>query len=222
MTSESRATHSLGGRIMFGSLQKLYAITNAIRQFHRDHRGVAAIEFAFIAPVLLTMYFVTMEIGLGIEANKKVGRTASIVADLVTQNQTITKSEVDAIMRIGESTMQPYNRSQPEIRITAIQISNDEANPRALVSWSRKAVGTNTSGYLVADTDITDTVPDKLLIADTFLVRVETVLDYKPVIAWSDTSQQNSGLRGMFTNINMSETYHLRPRMSTSIPCSDC
>ena len=37
-----------------------------------------------------------------------------MVADLVTQQQTITKSELDAIMAIGESLLQPYNRSQAE------------------------------------------------------------------------------------------------------------
>ena len=52
-----------------------------------DRRGVAAVEFALIAPLLLSMYFVTMEVSQGIEANKKVGRVGSIVADLVTQQQ---------------------------------------------------------------------------------------------------------------------------------------
>ncbi len=210
------------GKTMIQKKRWIRGFGEAAARFRRERRGVAAVEFAFIAPVLLTMYFVTMEIGLGIEANKKVGRTASIVADLVTQNQTITRSDLDSIMRIGESTMQPYNRSAPEIRVTAVQISDDEANPRAIISWSRKAVGTNASAYLSKDTDITDTIPDRLLIAGTFLVRVETTLDYKPVIAWSDTAQQGAGLGGMFSNIDMSETYHLRPRMSASIPCGDC
>ena len=56
-----------------------------------DKRGVAALEFALIAPLLLSMYFVTMEVAQGIEANKKVGRVGSMVADLVTQQQQTTK-----------------------------------------------------------------------------------------------------------------------------------
>jgi Flp pilus assembly protein TadG len=35
-----------------------------------DRRGVAAVEFALVAPLLLCMYFVTMEVAQGIEANK--------------------------------------------------------------------------------------------------------------------------------------------------------
>ena len=84
----------------------------------RDQRGVAALEFALMAPLLLSMYFVTMEVAQAIETNKKVGRVSSMVADLVTQQQTITKSELEAIMSIGESTLQPYDRSKPTIIIT--------------------------------------------------------------------------------------------------------
>ena len=50
-----------------------------------DRRGAAAIEFAFIAPLLLSMYLVTMEVSQAIEVNKKIARVGSMVADLVTQ-----------------------------------------------------------------------------------------------------------------------------------------
>ncbi|TIV71910.1 MAG: pilus assembly protein, partial [Mesorhizobium sp.] len=67
----------------------------------RDRRGVAAIEFAFIVPVLLIMYFITMEASQAIETSKKVSRIGSMVADLVTQQQTVVKANLDAIMKIG-------------------------------------------------------------------------------------------------------------------------
>ena len=56
-----------------------------------DRRGVAAIEFALVVPLLLCMYFVTMEVSQAIETNKKVSRVGSMVADLVTQQQTTTQ-----------------------------------------------------------------------------------------------------------------------------------
>ena len=113
--------------------------TRLLRRAVADRKGVAAIEFAFIAPLLLTMYFVTMEIAPAIDANKKVGRSASMIADLVTQQQTISKSEVEAIMSIGEATLNPYNRSQLKVVITAITVT-DEETPKVLVAWSRKMV----------------------------------------------------------------------------------
>jgi len=195
------------------------AIAAKVERFGRDRRGVAAIEFAFIVPVLLVMYFITMEASQAIETSKKVSRIGSMVADLVTQQQTVVKADLEAMMKIGTSTLQPYNRSSPTIIITGIQIT-DETSPRVLVAWSRKLVGTTYSADAAANT-IT-TVPATLRIRNTFLVRVESDLGYKPMITWSASNAQTLGLTSVFNNISMSETYYLRPRRSPTIPCSDC
>lgn len=191
----------------------------SLRDLARDRRGVAAIEFAFIAPLLLTMYFVTMEIAPAIDANKKVGRSASMIADLVTQQQTISKSEVEAIMSIGEATLNPYNRTKLKVVITAITIT-DETTPKVKVLWSRKMVNGAFSQDAAKDT-IT-TVPDALKVKGSFLIRVESSLDYRPIITWTASQKETTGLMAAFDKINMKETYYLRPRMSNSIECSTC
>lgn len=190
----------------------------AIR-FCRDRRGVAAIEFAFIVPVLLIMYFMTMEASQAIETSKKVSRIGSMVADLVTQQQTVVAADLDAIMQIGNATLQPYNRSSPEIIITAIEVTND-TTPKVQVVWSRKVVG-GIFGAGAAKNSIT-TLPPALKIKGTFLIRVESNLAYKPIITWSADSEKRLGLSSAFDTISMSETYYLRPRRSPTIPCSTC
>jgi Flp pilus assembly protein TadG len=199
----------------------LRGIPAKVARFCRDRRGVAAIEFAFIVPVLLIMYFITMEASQAIETSKKVSRIGSMVADLVTQQQTVVKANLDAMMKIGTSTLQPYNRSLPTIIITGIQIT-DEASPRVQVAWSRKLVGTTYSADAKAGNPTT--VPSTLQIRNTFLVRVESDLGYVPVIAWSENNnnQKALGLLSTFSHISMSETYYLRPRRSPTISCSDC
>jgi len=185
-----------------------------------DHRGVAALEFALMAPLLLSMYFVTMEVAQAIETNKKIGRVSSMVADLVTQQQqSITKSELEAIMSIGESTIQPYDRSKPSIIVTGIEIT-DESTPQIKVAWSRQLV--NGSFGVAAAKGTTATVPTALNVKGSFLVRVETELGYTPVITWAADSKKTLGLTAAFDGIAMRETYHLRPRMSQSIDCADC
>ena len=138
-----------------------------------DRRGVAAVEFALIVPILLVMYFMTMEASQAIETSKKVSRIGSMVADLVTQQPTIVKADLDAIMKIGTSTLQPYNRSRRQSPSPAIQIT-DETSPKVLVVWSRKLVGGAYSAGAAADT--TTTVPATLKVAGTFLIRVESNL----------------------------------------------
>lgn len=199
-----------------GPLQRLRASLSRLR---RDRRGVAAVEFAFIAPVLLSLYFVTMEVSQAIEVNKKVGRVGSMVADLLTQQQATNKSEVEAVLKIGESILQPYNRSKSKITVTAIQIT-DENTPKVQVAWSRK-LENGAVGAGAAKNSIT-TVPDTLKIRNTFLIRVESQLAYKPVITWSAEGKQVLGLAAAFDGIGMKETYYLRPRMSSTVPCGDC
>jgi hypothetical protein len=122
-------------------------IRDRARQFARDRRGVAALEFALIVPLLLCLYFVTMEVAQAIETNKKVGRVGSMVADLVAQMQEIPVSELEGIMRIGEATMQPYNRSKVDITVTAIEVT-DEASQGAsrLVAQARQRGARRGSG----------------------------------------------------------------------------
>jgi Flp pilus assembly protein TadG len=203
-----------------GAHRKVANFCSGAIRFCKDRRGVAAIEFAFIAPVLLAMYFVTMEISQGIETSKKVSRISSMVADLVTQRSSVTQADLQAIMDIGASTLQPYNRSVPKIIITEISISNDENDPTATVAWSRKIDG---GVFGIGETAGDDaTVPDSLKIPGTSLVRVESDLNYLPMITWAADRKQAAGLSAAFANIPMSETYYLRARMSPSVDCSDC
>ncbi len=194
-------------------------LRDGLSRLARDRRGVAAVEFAFIAPLLLCMYFVTMEVAQGIETNKKVSRVGSMVGDLVTQQQSTTKTEIDAIMAIGGALLEPYGRSNPEIVVTAIEIT-DEATPKVRVVWSRKlkdgAFGTG------AAAGTTTTVPASLKIRNSFLIRTESKLKYEPVITWAAESKQPLGLASAFDGISMGETYYHRPRMSQSIPCTGC
>ncbi len=202
-----------------GAHQGFSALWTRALRFCSDRRGVAAIEFAFIVPILLTMYFITMEASQAIETSKKVSRIGSMVADLVTQQTSVVKADLDAIMKIGTSTLQPYNRSKPSITITAIQVT-DESSPKVQVVWSRKLDGNIYSVGAAKDT-IT-TVPTALKVRGTFLIRVESNLAYQPVITWSADNSQKTGLTAAFNNIRMGETYYLRPRRGQTLPCGDC
>ncbi|MFI0844063.1 TadE/TadG family type IV pilus assembly protein [Mesorhizobium sp. IMUNJ 23232] len=188
-----------------------------------DKGGVGAVEFAMIAPIMFIMYFVTIEASQAITTNKKVGRIASMVADLVTQQDRITGAEADAIMQIGQSIIQPYSRSKPTITITAIEITAANPTSQVRVAWSRRRAGENCptppEAPKVGDPA---TIPAALNIPGTFLIRVESDMCYKPMIFWQKSQQEALGFAAAFNNIPMNETYYNRPRMSPDIPCTGC
>lgn len=190
-----------------------------VKRFGSDRRGIAAVEFALIAPLLLAMYFVTMEVAQAIETNKKVNRLSSMVADLVAQQLEVSTSDLDAIMKIGDSTLQPYGRTNPKIIITAIQMTTDKT-PKAKVTWSRKVENGKYDKDAAKDTETT--VPPDLNVAGSFLIRVQTDLDYRPVLTWAADGKKATGLTAAFDKLPFTETYYLRPRVTNTIPCTNC
>ncbi|MFE0013573.1 TadE/TadG family type IV pilus assembly protein [Mesorhizobium sp. NPDC059054] len=200
------------------ALKRLGTLRLKAARFCKDRRGVAAVEFAFLAPILLMMYFLTMEASQAIETNKKVSRLGSMVADLVAQNPgSIDKAAIQSIMDIGQTTLLPYARSKPTITVTGLRV--ESSAPEATVVWSRK-LNNGTFGPGLAKDDKLP-IPPALAIEGTFLVKVDSNLTYEPLIVWVAGGEQ-LGLLNTFKTINMGETYLLRPRTVSQLTCSDC
>ena len=192
---------------------------NAARLW-RDHGGVAAVEFAFIVPVLMALYFVTMEVAQAIETNKKIGRISSMVGDLVAQQQgSVTRTELEGIMRLGNALIYPYNRTTPWLEVTAIFVP-DVPNPQPVVVWSRRMSNNNFSAGAPVNTPVT--IPATLRIRDSFLIRTVAQLDYRPVVTWAAEDKPVLGLSAAFDQIQMGQTYFLRPRQSCRVDCPTC
>jgi len=63
-----------------------------LKAFGRDQRGLAAVEFALIAPAMILLYCGLVEVCQAIIASRKTDHVASAVADLVTQADAVTVS----------------------------------------------------------------------------------------------------------------------------------
>lgn len=197
----------------------------SLRSLGTDRKGVAALEFALVVPLLMVMYFVTIEVSQGIETNKKLARAASTVADLVTQQQAMTATQLGEIMDVGKAILKPYGRSDLKFVATAIEVT-DEDSPKVKVVWSKASAGATQPCLAAAAGSVPD-LPPRLKVRGSYLIHVKTCLDYKPVITWAAASQAESGLGVMdviFRNgvLKMNQGYYLRPRMSPTIPCGDC
>jgi Flp pilus assembly protein TadG len=189
-------------------------VPQRLRAFGQQESGAAAIEFAFVVPIMLAMLFGTFELSQAIETNKKAGRASSLIGDLVTQQATVTKNDLVSIAELGAAAIAPYNRDNPEVEFVGIQITN-EAVPRALVTWSQRVVnGVGARAYPVGSAI---SVPANLMIRNTFMVRSDLRVKYFPATSYVIKTQV-----GTRKGIQMGETYHLRPRTSPTITCGDC
>ncbi len=104
------------------------------RKFARAKGGLAATEFALIAPLMLTIYFGITELCDALTANMKATGVASTAADLFAQKKTITNSDKNDIFAAINSLMYPYP-TNPAMKIVVSSLI-DNGNGTVKVAWS--------------------------------------------------------------------------------------
>ena len=67
---------------------------SASSRFAQDRRGVSAVEFAMLLPLMLTLYLGTVEISQGVGIDRKVTLTTRTVADLASQVSSINNADM--------------------------------------------------------------------------------------------------------------------------------
>src|SRR5262245_44457481 len=65
-----------------------------LQRLAHDQRGVSAVEFAMLLPLMLTLYLGAVEISQAVAVDRKVTLAARSVADLVAQVTTVNNADV--------------------------------------------------------------------------------------------------------------------------------
>ena len=110
-------------------------IPQPVLRFFQDCRGVAAIEFAFVAPVLIIAYLGMAELTMGIMAARKTSHLAATIGDLAAQSDNLTMTNIGDLWTIGASMLAPFDTTVG-LKMRLTEVSTD-ANDKATVSWSR-------------------------------------------------------------------------------------
>lgn len=118
-------------------------VASLCRRFARSKRGVAAIEFAMIMPILLMLFLTSFDAGNGIAVYMKV-RSATYVLAAITNtygtgsNAQITPAAMTTITSATANVLAPYTGT-PTVVLTQVRASSKTA---ATVSWSYSVNGT--------------------------------------------------------------------------------
>lgn len=101
----------------------------------KDERGVAAVEFALVLPLLLALYLGSVEVSRLYTADQKVATLASAMADLVARHKdTIALSTLNDYFAAATTVMQPLNTTGLGQVVSLVRIASDG---KATVVWSR-------------------------------------------------------------------------------------
>ncbi|MBB4235285.1 TadE/TadG family type IV pilus assembly protein [Rhizobium esperanzae] len=179
------------------------------RRLIADRKGAGAIEFAILFPVLVMLYIGAFEITVGLSVSKRATRAAGSIADLVTQQQSVTKSALAQMPSVATSIFVPYNTTGLTLKITGVTIDAG-ANAKVLWSWAQDGTVPYAKNTAVSN------VPSDMKTANSFLVRTELSIPYTMFLF-----APNFMPDGMRT-ITISRSYFYRQRQGDSIPCGDC
>lgn len=118
------------------------------RRFLASRRGVAAIEFAMIMPVLLILFLSSFDVGNAIIVYLKVRAATFELAAITNQYGTgsvaqISTSNMASITGAVSQVMAPYSTTSTIVTISQIKATSATA---ATVSWSYSVNGTPLTG----------------------------------------------------------------------------
>ena len=102
-----------------------------------DRRGNAATEFAVIVPLMLTMFFGTVEFSSGVAVDRKVTLMARTLSDLTSQSTSVTDTDLTNFFAAGKGIMTPYSPTPTESTITELYVNPGTLAAR--VQWSQGA-----------------------------------------------------------------------------------
>src|SRR5262245_15321117 len=153
-----------------------------LERFAQDKRGVSAVEFAMLLPLMVTLYLGSVEITQGVSIDRKVTLTTRTVADLASQVSSINNSDMTNMLSATAAVIAPFDQSKLKVVVSAVQIDN---NGVAKVSWSDTLNGTKRA------VGSTVTLPTALVVNNTTLIWSEVNYAYTPAIGYVVTGTLN-------------------------------
>ena len=182
---------------MIHAVSFVQLILQRLRRLTADERGVSAVEFAMLLPLMLTLYLGSVEVSQGIGADRKVTLTARTVGDLVAQLTSISDADMTNSLNAAAAVMAPFPVGQLTVTVSSVSI---DANGKATVDWSDTLNGTaRAKGSTV-------TLPTALDIPNTSLIWSEVQYAYTPVIGYVISG-----------TLNLKDQIYLRPRLSVTV-----
>ncbi|HVO01537.1 MAG TPA: TadE/TadG family type IV pilus assembly protein [Candidatus Cybelea sp.] len=154
------------------------------RRFGSDGRGVAAVEFALILPILVLLLIGCFEVPRFVTIYQRIARTSAGVADLVAQaDEPMTKDNMTDIFSAGLIMMQPYDAKKDGVII--VSSVNNPAGKGVKVTWQERC-GKLAATSVVGNAGSTPLGSFPVAInpgSDEEVIAAEVFFTYKPVFS---------------------------------------
>lgn len=109
-----------------------------LKRFARATRGLAAVEFALIAPIMIALFFGVVESTGALSASRKTLLAANTLSDLVAQETEITKDSLDDLFVGMEDVIDSRDIA---VTFRVVSVFYDTADMKTKVHWSYDSTG---------------------------------------------------------------------------------
>ena len=161
----------------------------------QDCRGIAAVEFAVIVPLILTLFFGLVEFSNGVAVDRKVSLVARTLSDLTSQSLSVSDLDLTNFTTVGKAVLTPYSGTPLVSTITELYV--DPTTGVAKVIWSKGAAPL--SGNV--------TIPSQLQVKGTYLILAQVEYRYVPTIGYIMSS----------TGVLLNDVAYTRPRQAACV-----
>lgn len=167
-----------------------------------DQRGVSAMEFAFILPVLVLMAVGTADFGRLLLLTHKLQNGAFILADLSGRDQTLNAAQLDNIFLALEDLVEPFEFGAGGTAV--ISSVSGEAGGSSTVNWQRFGAGTLEIASAVGVEDGYATLPGSFsLVEGETIIVAEIAFNYVPMFGIGTSAH------------TIRKTAYIKPRLGT-------
>jgi Flp pilus assembly protein TadG len=186
----------------------------AFRPFRKAQDGMAAVEFALLLPVMITLFFGMCETSLALLCRADVSVMASTASDLIAQESTTQTSDLSNVYSAAGTVLFPYynpsasGSQAPTIRITSIDYdTTTNSTTEGKVGWTCTQSGSGSLNPATRSAGQTVSLPQAIMTSNGSVIMAEVAYSYA-----SPTSKIITG------PINMTNVWYTKPRRVLQIP----
>ncbi|HEV7879520.1 TadE/TadG family type IV pilus assembly protein [Bradyrhizobium sp.] len=171
----------------------------------RDKRGNAAVEFAVIVPLMLVIFFGTIEFSSAVAVDRKISMLTQGLADLVSRYPSVHDVDITNFGKIANAMLTPYSSTPLKTTITEIYV--DPSTGVARAQWSKGDAPRTAGSTAPLPANLIARDAQNKIIADQYLIFTETSYLYKPAVGYV------MGIGG----VPLGDKTYMRPRIGSCV-----